>query len=287
MHYELLEKTREEIGVDANLRWRGSPSVGRGLHELCEVIGADLLVVGSSRQGLLGRVLIGDSTRAALNGAPCAIAITPAGFAQQPVAMREIRVAYNGSPESEHAISVAREIAAESGAKLSAFEAVSLPTYTFLGGPVPVDDAVESLVDDARKADRGVGRRGTARGVRPARRGTRGVQRLARSADRRLARLRADRAPDARKHLAAACAHRPLPRSGAGHAPLRAIEAHEAAEDSRDATVAVEGVTMDACVTIRDVIEHRGLPRRSRGYGRGRSMRGRRRGFRAGVVKAD
>ena len=65
---ELLEKAREDAGVRVQLRWRGSPSVGRGLHELSELIGADVLVVGSSRRALLGRVLIGDDTRAALNG---------------------------------------------------------------------------------------------------------------------------------------------------------------------------------------------------------------------------
>lgn len=57
---EMLERTREETGIQAHLRWRGSPSVGQGLHELCEAIGADLLIVGSSRRGLLGRVLMGD-----------------------------------------------------------------------------------------------------------------------------------------------------------------------------------------------------------------------------------
>jgi nucleotide-binding universal stress UspA family protein len=147
---ELLEKTREDSGVQAHLRWRGSDSVGQGLHELCEVIGADLLVVGSSRHGLLGRVLVGDDTRAALNGAPCAIAIAPASYSQQPGVMREIGVAYNGSPESEHAVAVARKLAAQCGAKLSAFEAVSLPTYAFVAGPAPLDDALEGLVDDAR-----------------------------------------------------------------------------------------------------------------------------------------
>ena len=148
---EVLEKAHEETGVQANLRWRGSSSVGRGLHELCEVIGADLLVVGSSRRGLLGRVLIGDDTRDALNGAPCAIAIAPAAYAAQPVAMREIGVAYNGSPESEHAVAIAREVAANCRAKLSAFEAVSLPTYAFLGGPALIGDALEGLVNAARK----------------------------------------------------------------------------------------------------------------------------------------
>jgi nucleotide-binding universal stress UspA family protein len=148
---ELLENARNEAGVEADLRWRRSSPVGRGLHELCELTGADLLVVGSSRHELLGRVLIADDTRAALNGAPCAIAIAPTGYAEQPVAMREIGVGYNGSPESEHAVSVAGRVATEHGAKLSAFEAVSLPTYAFLEGSAPIDRAIDELVDDARE----------------------------------------------------------------------------------------------------------------------------------------
>lgn len=148
---EVLEKARGESDVDAHLRWHKAPSVGQGLHELCEEIGADLLVVGSSRRGLLGRVLMGNDTRAALNGAPCAIAIAPAGYSSQPVAMREIGVGYDGSPESEHAVAIARRIASACGAKLSAFHAVSLPTYALLSGGAPLDNALELLVDDARK----------------------------------------------------------------------------------------------------------------------------------------
>jgi nucleotide-binding universal stress UspA family protein len=94
---ELLKRTREESGVPAHLRVREAHSVGRGLHELCDVIGADLLVVGSSRRGLLGRVLLGDDTRAGLNGAPCAIAIAPAGYVTERAGMREIGVGYHGS----------------------------------------------------------------------------------------------------------------------------------------------------------------------------------------------
>ena len=148
---ELLEQTCEDAGIEAHLRWRGSPSVGRGLHELTETIGADLLVIGSSSRGLLGRVLVGDDTRASLNGAPCAVAIAPAGYSRKPVAMREIGIAYNGTGESEHAVSVARKLASQHGAKLSAFEAVSLPTYAFAGGPAPIDGVIEALIDDARE----------------------------------------------------------------------------------------------------------------------------------------
>ncbi|MEO6859887.1 MAG: universal stress protein [Solirubrobacteraceae bacterium] len=148
---ELLEKVREEAGIEAQLRWHGSPSVGRGLHELAETVGADLLVIGSSRRGLFGRVLIGDETRGALNGAPCAVAIAPAGFSRHAVAMREIGVGYDGSPESEHALGVARELAAEHGIKLSAFAAVSVPTYLAHGRSAPDATPIEKLVDEARE----------------------------------------------------------------------------------------------------------------------------------------
>src|SRR5579862_2217531 len=125
----VLELTRREADVDAQLRYVGDPNVGRGLHVLAEDVGADLLVVGSSRRGLMSRVMMGDDTRAALNGAPCAVAVAPAGYAAEPKAMREIGVGYNGSPESEHALRVARELAAEHRATVSAFEAVSVPTW--------------------------------------------------------------------------------------------------------------------------------------------------------------
>lgn len=149
---ELLEKVSEETGVEAKLRWHGSPSVGRGLHELAELTGADLLVIGSSRRGLLGRVLIGDDTRAALNGAPCAVAITPTGYRREPAVMREIGVAYNGSPESERALKLARTVAAEHQTNLSAFEAVSTPAYFFLSAPAPVGtDSIQRRVDQARE----------------------------------------------------------------------------------------------------------------------------------------
>jgi nucleotide-binding universal stress UspA family protein len=148
---ELLAKARDEAGISAEMRCAGAPSAGRGLHTLAQDAGADLLVVGSSRRGLRGRVLLGDDTHAALNGAPCAVAIAPAGYCQEPGEIREIGVGYNSSAESEHALELARRLASEHGAKLSAFEAVSLPTYAFLGGAAPVDVPIEEMVMDARE----------------------------------------------------------------------------------------------------------------------------------------
>jgi len=115
------------------------------------MIEADLLVVGSSRRGLVGRVLLGDDTQEALNGAPRAIAIAPANYSREPVAMREIGVGYNGTPESKHALGLARQVAAGTGAKLSACEAVSLSASRFEDRLFGLADAVDTLLYEARE----------------------------------------------------------------------------------------------------------------------------------------
>jgi nucleotide-binding universal stress UspA family protein len=145
---ELLEAARAESQIDAGLLCIGSRSVGRGLHELAR---ADVLVVGKTSHGLIGRVVIGDDTRDALNGAPCAVAIAPSGYSSRPSALSEIGVAYNGSPESEYALAVARELAARHGARVSAFEAVSLPAYLFGGPAAPVEESINEFVENARE----------------------------------------------------------------------------------------------------------------------------------------
>lgn len=147
---ELLQDARRRSDVEADVRVIDATSVGRGLHEVAELQRADLLVLGSCRRSLVGRVLVGDDTRAALNGAPCAVAIAPAAYGSGPAIVREVGVAYDGSRESTHALEVARTLAAEWDAKLSAFHAVSMPARTFRPGPLPLSDVIEELVDVAR-----------------------------------------------------------------------------------------------------------------------------------------
>jgi nucleotide-binding universal stress UspA family protein len=146
----LLTRAGQDAGVVAELRAVPDPSIGRGLHTVAEDVRADLLVVGSSRRTLVGRVTLGDDTRAALNGAPCAVAVAPAGYAHGHHLICEIGVGYDGSPESEHALTVARSLAALHNAKLSAFEAVSLPTTYYMSAGLPAEQTVEEMVDSAR-----------------------------------------------------------------------------------------------------------------------------------------
>jgi nucleotide-binding universal stress UspA family protein len=108
---QLLARAAADAGVHAGTEVVYECSVGRGLHELADQVCADLLVVGSTRHALLGRVLMGDDARAAFNGAPCAIAIAPRGYTETQHDLRKLGVGYDGSAESEHALTVALELA--------------------------------------------------------------------------------------------------------------------------------------------------------------------------------
>lgn len=128
----------------------GSP--GEGLHRVAEEQRADLIVVGSSRRGRLGRALLGDDARAALNGAPCAVAVAPVGFADRPGDLSIIGVAYDGSLESIVALTAARALAAATGATIAACEVVTLPSYAYSSAFVLGWEAhIESVVAVAQE----------------------------------------------------------------------------------------------------------------------------------------
>jgi nucleotide-binding universal stress UspA family protein len=161
----LLESERANAGVNAEVCSAVALSPGRGLHELAEDRGCDLIVVGSSSHGMFGRVLLGDDTLAALNGAPCAVAVASRGYAEQPAAIAEIGVGYDGSPESTAALEAARRLGAGIRASVRVLEVISIPTYSSLGYIAPlteenIDEAlreaagrIESLRADTRVED--------------------------------------------------------------------------------------------------------------------------------------
>ena len=96
------------------------------MHDLAERQQADVLVVGSTRHALLGRVLMGDDCRAALDGAPCALAIAPRGYSLVPPCLERVGVGYDGSPKSEHALSAAHDLARATRAAVTVLWVVSL-----------------------------------------------------------------------------------------------------------------------------------------------------------------
>ncbi|MBX5442034.1 MAG: universal stress protein [Solirubrobacteraceae bacterium] len=89
-----------------------------GLHRVAAREGAELLVVGSSHRGRLGRTLLGGHTERALAGAPCPVAVAPRGLAGSGWSPRQVVAAFDGSDEAHEALALARRLAARAGARL-------------------------------------------------------------------------------------------------------------------------------------------------------------------------
>jgi nucleotide-binding universal stress UspA family protein len=148
--HKLLEQERAETDVKAELVSIVAISPGRGLHQQAEEQNADLLVVGSCSRGAFGRAMLGDDTRAALNGAPCAVAIASLGYAEHPGPIAKVGVAYNASPESKAALAMARTMAAPTRATVRALEVVPITSYAYTGIiPPAIGESIDVLLQEA------------------------------------------------------------------------------------------------------------------------------------------
>jgi nucleotide-binding universal stress UspA family protein len=127
----LLAGEQRAIGNHAEVATIGATSVGAGLQRIAEERDADLIVVGSSSRGPAGRLLLGDDTRAAVEAAPCAVAVAPTGFAKEPQDFERIGVAYNGGADGDALIALARELAGANRAEISALTVIAIPTYAY------------------------------------------------------------------------------------------------------------------------------------------------------------
>jgi nucleotide-binding universal stress UspA family protein len=103
-------------------------SPARALHEVASDEAADLVVVGSTHTGHLGRVLPGATAERFLHGAPCAVAVAPQNYRTLPDRpWRTLGAAYDGSPESEAAARAAADAAGVLSARLRVIEVMGTP----------------------------------------------------------------------------------------------------------------------------------------------------------------
>ncbi len=146
MYREALEDQAEKTvramrdrldGVSANrvqIRTMPNPSAAHALHDLAQAEHAELIVVGSSHTGRMGRVAPGSTGERLLHGAPCAVAIVPDGYAVRTErSIRRIGVAYDGSDEATAAVAAAVELARALSAELEIIGVVVPHTYAASG----------------------------------------------------------------------------------------------------------------------------------------------------------
>ena len=119
-HYEeVFNLARAELGDTDFERRELQDTAAHGLTEFAEDEQADLIVIGSTHHGPIGRVLAGTVAARLFQGAPCAVMVAPRGWsAREHAGLGLIGVGYDGSDESRIAVARAAELARAFGATL-------------------------------------------------------------------------------------------------------------------------------------------------------------------------
>jgi nucleotide-binding universal stress UspA family protein len=144
-----FEQVREHLPSPSERRMQlvTDSSPAAGLHALAQLEGASLIVVGSSRQSRIGRILIGGTGESLLSGASSPVAIAPAGYGAASRKLEVIGCGFDASPESSRALAWAAELARASSARLrvlAVYERI-LPASLAVGGGLPTATINDTL----------------------------------------------------------------------------------------------------------------------------------------------
>jgi len=112
-------------GVAAEYRARAAGSPTEGILELVDEVGADMVVLGSSREGPIGRFAVGSVANSLLHSAPVPVALTPRGYRPSRRAqLRRVTCGYVGTPHSAVTLRAAAELAKRHNVPLRVITAV-------------------------------------------------------------------------------------------------------------------------------------------------------------------
>ena len=139
-----------------------SSSRGRGLYELAEEVGADLIVIGSSGRGALERVFVGSVGLALLHGSTCPVAVAPRGYRERSGPIQQITVGDDGSHEAHLALRGAFEFASTIAAPVSIVAVAKPPPIGYGKGAgagqgwhelkSAIEEQMRERLDEARSA---------------------------------------------------------------------------------------------------------------------------------------
>ena len=114
-----------------------STSVPEGLTQLAAEMNADVVVVGSSSSGLLGRIALGSVTDRLVHTAEVPVAIAPRGYPAQSGKVDRVTVAYGGQADAVGLVAAGAELAAQWSAKLRIASFTVRPLTMFSGSIEP------------------------------------------------------------------------------------------------------------------------------------------------------
>lgn len=109
-----------------------SRSVPEALTNLADDEQARMIVIGSCHRGPVGRTLLGSTGISLVHGAPCAVAVAPAGYAERSGHhMLRIGVAFDGSPEAWAALETGIGLAERHHGSLAVLTVADNPHYGY------------------------------------------------------------------------------------------------------------------------------------------------------------
>ena len=152
--WRAIAACRDEAGLSAPIAFVHDTSPARALHRLAVDRDADLLVIGATHRGPVGRAPGGDVPGAVLDDAPCAVAVAPPGYRRGDRRPMSIGVAFDATPEAEAALRVAAKLVGRTGGRLV--------LHRVLPEDAPAEER-EMAGDEAEAALRATGVRGAVR----------------------------------------------------------------------------------------------------------------------------
>ncbi len=148
---ETLEAKRVAAGIpDAEVVAIADLSPSKALKRFAEDEKADLVVIGPGRRSAVGRLVMGDTCHGVLHGSPCPVLVAPKDCGPVPNTVGTIGVAYDRSPESEHALALAVRLSQSTGAHLLLVMALDVGVVPAVWG-FQIADYINSLVGPAQE----------------------------------------------------------------------------------------------------------------------------------------
>lgn len=129
--------------VDVSTVVHQSTSIPTGLMELVSAHDANLVVVGSSSSGLLGRVTLGSVTERLVHTALVPVAIAPRGYPSESIPIRRLTAAFGGEADINGLIPAAAELSRIWSAPLRIVSFTVRPAQMFGGS---IEPTAEDLV---------------------------------------------------------------------------------------------------------------------------------------------
>jgi len=111
---QLLERGNDDVYAHTIT----APAVERALHRAAEREDTGLVVLGPSQRGAAARALAMTTAARFLHGAPCPVAIAPAGYRDPERGIERIGVAFTDTPDGHEALRAAAALARWTGARL-------------------------------------------------------------------------------------------------------------------------------------------------------------------------